>query len=167
MGAWPYIHILKRMRPDMLWNLVTSIASRVLLVTLRPTSLHKRPKIMGFKPLRIRPLALSTWPLLWGWVTEAKFTMIPLSEENSINAWEVNWLPLSVMMDLETMNWLKISYVNSPALVAMIFAIGFASIHLVNLSMATRGKPHHLWPVWKVPQCLKTKWLGWFGTVQL
>lgn len=123
MGAWPYIHILKRMRPDMLWNLVTSIASRVLLVTLRPTSLHKRPKIMGFKPLRIRPLALSTWPLLWGWVTEAKFTMIPLSEENSINAWEVNWLPLSVMMDLETMNWLKISYVNSPALVAMIFAI--------------------------------------------
>jgi hypothetical protein len=44
------------------------------------------------------------------------------------------------MMDLRTPNRLKISWMNSTTLATMIFATSFASIHLVNLSMATKRK---------------------------
>jgi hypothetical protein len=60
------------------------------------------------------------------------------SAQKSLNSLVVNQVPLSVIMLLGTPNRYLISLMNSTALAAVMEAVGFASIHLVNLSIATK-----------------------------
>jgi hypothetical protein len=55
-----------------------------------------------------------------------------------VNISKVNWLPLSVMIDLGTQNQLKISCMNYIAFTVVILATGLASMHFMDLSMATK-----------------------------
>src|SRR5438132_12175092 len=61
-----------------------------------------------------------------------------ISSHQSLNSDPVNCVPLSLMILFGTPNLTTISWKNSLALVAVIAATGLASIHLVNLSMATK-----------------------------
>src|SRR5207244_5418815 len=54
------------------------------------------------------------------------------------NSDSVNLVPLSMMILLGTPNLTTMSWKNSFALAVVIVAIGLASIHLVNLSMAMK-----------------------------
>jgi hypothetical protein len=55
-------------------------------------------------PLRISAFALSTWPLLLGWATDAKQSWVLMSSQYSWKIRLVNWVPLSVMIRLGTPN---------------------------------------------------------------
>src|SRR5438132_9342611 len=63
---------------------------------------------------------------------------MPSSSHQSLNSDPVNCVLLSMMILLGTPNLTTISWKNSLALAAVIVATGLASIHLVNLSKATK-----------------------------
>src|SRR5437868_15001664 len=63
---------------------------------------------------------------------------MPISSHQSLNSDPVNCVPLSVMILLGTPNLTTMSWKNSLALAVVIVTTGLASIHLVNLSMATK-----------------------------
>src|SRR6266540_7483450 len=63
---------------------------------------------------------------------------MPSSLHQSLNSDPVNCVPLSVIILLGTPNLTTMSWKNSFALATVIVATGLASIHLVNLSMATK-----------------------------
>src|SRR6266542_1638015 len=63
---------------------------------------------------------------------------MPSSSHQSLNLDPVNCVPLSMIILLRTLNLTTMSWKNSFALVAVIVVTGLASIHLVNLSMATK-----------------------------
>src|SRR3954468_2308003 len=68
----------------------------------------------------------------------AKLTLVPMFQQNCLNSAELKFDPLSVMISWGTpkrctMPWMKLTAVAESKLF-----IGFASIHFVNLSTATR-----------------------------
>jgi hypothetical protein len=63
---------------------------------------------------------------------------MPELAQKSLNYLAVNWVPLSVIMMLGMPNWYMISLMNSTALATVMEAVGFALIHLVNLSTSTK-----------------------------
>src|SRR6266508_4638173 len=95
-------------------------------------------KTLDLMPWSTMPLARSTCPLLCGCATEAYQIFMLSSSHQSLNSDPVNCVPLSVMILLGTPNLTTMSWKNSLALAAVIVATGLASIHLVNLSMATK-----------------------------
>ena len=63
---------------------------------------------------------------------------MPCSEQKSLNYSAVKFVPLSVMMLFGTPNLKMMDLMKFTAVVAVEFVMGTASIHLVNLSNATR-----------------------------
>src|SRR3954462_12684144 len=92
----------------------------------------------GLMPERMRPLARSTWPFDCGWATDAKSSQMPCVAQKCAKAPLAKFVPLSVMRLGGTPYRVVISAMNVTAVSPFSFLIGFASIHLVNLSTATR-----------------------------
>ena len=88
-------------------------------------------------PDRIRPLARSTWPFDCGWATDAKSSRMPYVAQKRAKAPLAKFVPLSVMMLCGMLYRVVMSVMKVTAVSPFNFLIGFASIHLVNLSMAT------------------------------
>jgi hypothetical protein len=59
-------------------------------------------RMWGFRPCSIRPLARSTYPVVCRWETVAQSTWMLLSSQKYRIFSPVNWVPLSVMMELGT-----------------------------------------------------------------
>src|SRR3954463_7497885 len=91
----------------------------------------------GLMPERMRPLARSTWPFDCGWAADDKSSRMPCVAQKRVNAPLAKFVPLSVMMLCGTPYRVVISAMNVTAVGPFSFLIGFASIHLVNLSIAT------------------------------
>src|SRR3954464_10504620 len=88
-------------------------------------------------PEKMRPLARSTWPFDCGWATDAKSSRMPCVAQKRANAPLAKLVQLSVMMLCGTPYRVVMSAMNVMAVGPFSFLIGFASIHLVNLSTAT------------------------------
>ena len=91
----------------------------------------------GLMPDRMRPFARSTWPLDCGWATDAKSSRMPYVVQKRAKAPLAKFVPLSVMMLCGMPYRIVISEMKVMAVGPFSFLIGFASIHLVNLSIAT------------------------------
>jgi len=103
-----------------------------------PPFLLVKSKILFFKPSIISPLMRSTWPLALGCATDTYLISMLEFSQKSQNSYEVKFDPRSVMIVFGKPNLWSISLMNSTARSDDNFLIGLTSIHLVNLSTATR-----------------------------
>ena len=85
----------------------------------------------------MRPFACSTWPFDWGWATDAKSRRMPCVAQKRAKAPLAKLVPLSVMILCGMPYRVVMSVMKVTAVGPFSFLIGFASIHLVNLSTAT------------------------------
>ena len=83
-------------------------------------------------------MALSTYPLACGCATDAKSMLIPQSLAHRVNSFAVNGDPKSVMMLMDMPNLCMMSCINSIVFSVLYLTKGLYSIHLVNLSIATK-----------------------------
>ena len=86
---------------------------------------------------RIRPFARSTWPLDCGWATDAKSSRMPCVAQKQAKEPLAKFVSLSVMMLCGMPYRVVMSEMKVTAVEPFKLLIGFASIHLVNLSTAT------------------------------
>ena len=91
----------------------------------------------GLRPDKMRPFARSTWPFDWGWAMDAKSRQMPYVTQKRAKAPLAKFVPLSVMMLCGMPYWVVMSAMKVTAVGPFNFLIGFASIHLVNLSTGT------------------------------
>ena len=91
----------------------------------------------GLMPDRMRPFVRSTWPFDYGWATDARSSRMPCVAQKRAKASLAKFVPLSVMMLCGMPYRIVISEMKIMAVGLFGFLIGFASIHLVNLSTAT------------------------------
>ena len=91
----------------------------------------------GLMPERMSPFARSTWPFDCGWATDAKSSRMPCVTQKRASAPLAKFVPLSVMMLCGTPYRVVMSAMNATAVGPFSYLIGFAAIHLVNLSTAT------------------------------
>ena len=88
-------------------------------------------------PDKMRPFARSTWPFDCGWATDAKSSRMPCVVQKRAKAPLAKFVPLSVIMLCGMPYRMVMSEMKVTAVGPFNFLIGFASIHLVNLSTAT------------------------------
>ena len=91
----------------------------------------------GLMPAKMRPFARSTWPFDCGWATDAKSSRMPYIAQKRAKAPLAKFVPLSVMMLCGMPYQMVMSEMKLTTVEPFNFLIGFASIHLVNLSTAT------------------------------
>ena len=118
-------------------------------ITLGNSSIHfplRRPSSVFDIAEKTILFALSTAPLDSGWYTEAKANFVPMLLQNSLKFSESNYFPLSTVKILSTPN-LQMMFCQKNFLTVseVIFASGFASIHLAKYSTATTA---NLFPPW-------------------
>ena len=88
-------------------------------------------------PDRMRPFARSTWSFDYGWAMDSRSSRMPCVAQKRAKAPLAKFVPLSVMMLCGMPYQIVISEMKVTAVGPFSFLIGFASIHLVNLSTAT------------------------------
>ena len=103
----------------------------------QPADRSKGSTSRGLVSDRIRPLACSTWPLDCGWAMDARSSHMPCVAQKRASAPLAKFVPLSVMMLCGIPYRTVISAMNVTTVGPLSFLIGLASIHLVNLSIAT------------------------------
>ena len=91
----------------------------------------------GLMPDRMRLFARSTWPFDCGWATDARSSQMPCVAQKRAKAPLAKFVPLSVMMLCGIPYRIVMSEMKVTVVGPFSFLIGFASIHLVNLSTAT------------------------------
>ena len=91
----------------------------------------------GLMPERMRPLARSTWLFDCRWATDTRSNRMPCVAQKRAKAPLAKFVPLLVMMLCGMPYRVVISAINVTVVGPFSFLIGFASIHLVNLSTAT------------------------------
>ena len=90
----------------------------------------------GLMPDKMRLFACSTWPFDCGWAMDARSSRMPYVAQKRAKAPLAKFVPLSVMMMCGTPYRIVMSEMKVTAVGPFSFLIGFASIHLVNLSTA-------------------------------
>ena len=85
----------------------------------------------------MRPFARSTWPFDCGWAIDAKSRRMPYVAQKRAKAPLAKLVLLSVMMLCGMPYQIVMSEMKVTAVGPFSFLIGFASIHLVNLSTTT------------------------------
>ena len=103
----------------------------------QPTERSSGLTSRGFMPDRMRPFARSTWPFDCGWATDAKSSRMPCVAQKWAKAPLAKFVPLSVMMLCYMPYRVVMSEMKVTAVGPFKLLIGFASIHLVNLSIMT------------------------------
>ena len=88
-------------------------------------------------PNKMRPFTHSTWPFDCGWATDAKSSQMPYDVQKRAKAPLAKFVSLSVMMLCGMPYRVVMSAMKVTAVGPFNFWMGFASIHLVNLSTAT------------------------------
>ena len=106
-------------------------------MTHRPPALLSQLKILGLRPWRTMPFTHLTYPFVRGCAMVAQSTRMWWSSQNRRNFFPMNCVPLSVMMEFRTLNRWMMSVKNNTAYSDLITVIGRASIHFMNLSIAT------------------------------
>ena len=91
----------------------------------------------GLMPDRMRPFAHSTRPFDCGWATDAKSSRMPCVAQKRAKAPLAKFVPLSVMMLCGMPYRTVMSAMKVTAVRPFNILMGFASIHLVNLSTMT------------------------------
>ena len=66
--------------------------------TQAPAALWRGVNSLFLTPLVMRPLARSTWPLVYGCATKAKFSLVPCSSQYFWSSSVMELEPLAVMM---------------------------------------------------------------------
>ena len=91
----------------------------------------------GLMPDKMRPFSCCTWPFDYRWATDAKSSRMPCVTQKRAKAPLAKFVPLSVMMLCGMPYRIVMSEMKVTAVGPFNYLIGFASIHLVNLSTAT------------------------------
>ena len=88
--------------------------------------------------VNIRPFTFLTAPLVRGWLTDAKVSLILSSLSKFLKSVQSNCFPLSTVMYADTLNrQIILCQTKLIRVPDVIFASAFASIHLVKYSSAT------------------------------
>ena len=103
----------------------------------QPADRSKGSISRGLMPERMRPFARSTWPFDCGWAMDARSNRMPCVTQKRAKAPLKKLVPLSVMMLCGMLYHVVMSALKVTAVGPFSFLIGFALIHLVNLSTAT------------------------------
>ena len=103
----------------------------------QPAECSRGSTSWGLMPDRMRPFAHSTWPFDCGWAMDARSSRMPYVAQKRAKAPLAKYVPLSVMMLCGMPCRIVISVMKVTTVGPFSFLIGFASIHLVNLSTVT------------------------------
>ena len=126
------------MKPVDLFGVVRKLQRTAGSSSSQQTAERSRGSISrALMPDRMRPFAHSTWPFDCGWATDARSSRIACVAQKWAKAPLAKFVPLSVMMLCGMPYRVVMSAMKVTAVGPFNFLMGFASIHLVNLSTAT------------------------------
>ena len=126
------------MKPVDLFGVVRRLQRTAGISSIQqPTERSSGSTSWGLISDRITPFARSTWPFDYGWATDAKSSRMPCVAQKRAKAPLAKFVPLLVMMLCGMPYRVVMSEMKVTAVRPFKLLIGFASIHLVNLSTAT------------------------------